>query len=41
MENENSLLKYIKSIDGSYSEMFSTQHAQNDNFITPNTTLKS
>ena len=34
MENQNNLLKRIKSIDGNHSEMFSTQHAQSDNFIT-------
>ena len=27
MENQNNLLKRIKSIDGNHSEMFSTQHA--------------
>ena len=35
MENQSNLLKRIKSIDGNYSEMFSMQHAQSDNFITP------
>ena len=35
MENQNNLLKRIKSIDENQSEMFSTQHTQNDNFITP------
>ena len=35
MENQNNLLKRIKSIDQDHSEMFSTQHAQSDNFITP------
>ena len=35
MENQNNLLKRIKSIDGNHSEMFSMQHAQSDNFITP------
>ena len=35
MENQNHLLKRIKSIDGSHSEMLSTQHAQSDNSITP------
>ena len=35
MENQNNLLKRIKSIDGNHSEMFSTQHAQSENFITP------
>ena len=35
MENQNYLLKRIKSIDGKHLEMFSTQHAQSDNFITP------
>ena len=34
METQNYLLKRIKSIDGKHSEMFSTQHAQSDNFIT-------
>ena len=35
MENQNNLLNRIKSIDGSHSEMFSAQHAQSNNFITP------
>ena len=35
MENQINLLKRIKSIDGNHIEMFSTQHAQSDNFITP------
>ena len=35
MGNQNNLLKRIKSIDGNRSKMFSTQHAQSDNFITP------
>ena len=35
MENQNNLLNRIKSIDGKHSEMFSTQHAQSNNFITP------
>ena len=35
MENQNNLLNRIKSIDGNHSEMFSTQHAQSNNFITP------
>ena len=35
MENQNNLLKRIKSIDENQSEMFSTQHTQSDNFITP------
>ena len=35
MENQNNLLKRIKSIDGNHSEMFTTQPAQSDNFITP------
>ena len=34
MENQNNLLKRIKSLDGNQSEMFPTQHAQSDNFIT-------
>ena len=34
MENQNNLLKRVKSIDGNHSEMFSTQYAQSDNFIT-------
>ena len=34
MENQNNLLKGIKSTDGNHWEMFSTQHAQSDNFIT-------
>ena len=33
MENQNHILKRIKSIDGNHSEIFSTQHAQSDNFI--------
>ena len=32
-ENQINLLKRIKSIDGNHSEMFSTQHAESDNFI--------
>ena len=35
MENQNNLLKRIKSIDENQSEMFSTQHVQSGNFITP------
>ena len=35
MENQNNLLNRIKSIDGNHSEMFSTQHAQSNNFTTP------
>ena len=35
MENQNNLLNRIKSIDGNHSEMFATQHAQSNNFITP------
>ena len=35
MENQNNLLKRVKSIDGNHLEMLSTQHAQNDNFIIP------
>ena len=34
-ENQNNLLKRIKSIDGNHSEILSTQHAQSDNSITP------
>ena len=41
MENQNSLLKRIESIDGNYSESFSTQHAQSDNFITPRNNVKN
>ena len=41
MENQNSLLKRIESIDGNYSESFSTQHAQSDNFITPRHNVKN
>ena len=33
MENQNHLLKRIKSIDRNHSEIFSTQHAQSVNFI--------
>ena len=32
--NQNNLLKRIKYIEGNHSELFSTQHAQSDNFIT-------
>ena len=35
MKNQNNLLKRIKSIDGNHSEMFSTQHAESENVITP------
>ena len=35
MKNQNNLLKRIKSIDGNHAKMFSMQHAQSDNFITP------
>ena len=41
MENQNDLLRRIKSIDGNHSEMFSTQHAQSDNFITPRHYVKN
>ena len=41
MENQNNLLKRIKSIDGNHSKMFSTQHAQSDNFITPRHYVKN
>ena len=41
MGNQNNLLKRIKSIDGNDSEMFSTQHAQSDNFITPRHHVKN
>ena len=34
-EKKNNLLNRSKSIDGNHSEMFSTQHAQSSNFITP------
>ena len=34
MKNQNNLLKRIKATDGNHSEMFSTQHAQSNNFIT-------
>ena len=33
MGNQNHLLKRIKYLDGNHSEIFSTQNAQNDNFI--------
>ena len=40
MENQNNLLKRIKSIYGNHSEMFSMQHAQS-NILSPlDTTLK-
>ena len=35
MENQNNLLKRVKCIDGNRSEIFSRQHAQSNNFITP------
>ena len=35
MENQNNLLKRFKSVDGNCSEIFSSQHAQSDKFITP------
>ena len=35
MENENNLLKRIKSADGNNLSIFSTQSAQGNNFITP------
>ena len=35
------VLKYIKSIDGNHSEMFSTQHARSNNFITPRHYIKN
>ena len=41
MENQNNLLNRIKSIDGNHSEMFSTQHAQSSNFITPRSYSKN
>ena len=41
MENRNNLLKSIKSIDGNHSQMFSTQHAKSDNFITPRHYVKN
>ena len=41
MENQNNLLKRIKSIDENQSEIFSTQHAQNYNFITPRHYIKN
>ena len=41
MENQNNLLKRIKSIDENHSEMCSTQHAQSDNFITPRHYVKN
>ena len=40
MENQNNLLKRIKSIHGNHSEKFSAQHAQSDNFSPLNTTFK-
>ena len=33
MENQKNLLKRIKSIDRKDSQIFSMQHAQNNNFI--------
>ena len=41
MENQNNLLERIKSVEGNHSEMFSTQHAQSDNFITPRHYVKN
>ena len=41
IENQNNLLKRIKSVDRNHSEMFSTQHAQSDNFITPRHVVKN
>ena len=41
MENQNNLLRRIKSIDENHSEMFSTQHAQSDKFITPRHYVKN
>ena len=38
---QNNLLKLIKSIDGNHKEMFSTQHAQSDNFITNRNYVKN
>ena len=40
-ENQINLLKRIKSIDGNHSEMFSTQHAESDNFIIPRDYVKN
>ena len=41
MENQNNILKRVKSIDGNYLEMFPTQHAQSDNFINPRHYVKN
>ena len=41
MENQNNLLNRIKSIDRNHPEMFSTQHAQSSNFITPRSYSKN
>ena len=41
MENQNNLLKHIKSIEKKHSGMFSAQHAQSDNFITPRHYVKN
>ena len=41
MENQNNLLKRIKSIDGNHSEMFSTQHTQSEKFFTTRNYIKN
>ena len=41
MKNQNNLLKNIRFIDRNHSEVFSTEHAQNDNFITPRHYVKN
>ena len=41
MENQNNLLKRIKSIDGNHSEVFSTEHVQSDNLISPRHDFKN
>ena len=41
IENQNNLLKRIKSSDEKQLEIFSTQHTQSDNFITPRNYVKN
>ena len=41
MKNQNNLLTRIKPIAENHAEMFSTQHAQSDNFITPRHYVKN
>ena len=41
MENQNNILKRVKSIDGNYLEMFPPHYAQSDNFINPRHYVKN